>query len=137
MPSPHFLVGHRMTRSTSTAAYWLAVCLAAAFGGGSHCLAVEPASATSMPVHGEMVDADTPASYRLPVVGMFDPPKERLAMRSNEVQPKSSHQSKPNENAIVATSAQSPAALANPATKSELTNQLLPAVQRCYNLAQH
>jgi tetratricopeptide (TPR) repeat protein len=84
-----------------------------------------------------MVDADTPASYRLPVVGIFDPPKERLAMRSHEVQPKSPRQSTPNENAIVATSAQSPAALANPATKSELTNQLLPAVQRGYNLAQH
>ena len=32
---------------------------------------------------------------------------------------------------------QAPAALAYPATKSELTNQLLPAVQRGYNLAQH
>ena len=117
MPSPHFLVGQRMTRSTSTAAYWLAVCLAAAFGGGSHCLAVEPPSGTSMPVQGEMVDADTPASYRLPVVGIFDPPKERLAMRSHEVQPKSPRQSTPNQNAIVPTSAQTPAALANPATK--------------------
>ena len=126
-----------MTRSTSTAAYWLAVCLAAAFGGGSHCLAAEPASSTSMPVRGEMVDADTPAAYRLPVIGIFDPPKERLAMRSDEVQPKSTRQLTANENAIVATSGQAPAALAYPATKSELTNQLLPAVQRGYNLAQH
>ena len=126
-----------MTRSSSTAAYWLAVCLAAAFGGGSHCLAVEPASATSMPVHGEMVDADTPAAYRLPVIGIFDPPKERLAMRSDEVQPKSSRQPKLDENARGTAPAQAPAALAYPATKSELTNQLLPAVQRGYNLAQH
>ena len=60
-----------MNRSLSTAAYWLAVCLAAAFGGNSHCLAAEPAGAASMPVRGEMVDADTPAAYRLPVVGIF------------------------------------------------------------------
>ena len=137
MPTTHFLVGQRMTRSTSTAAYWLAVCLAAAFGGGSHCLAAEPANSTSMPVRGEMVDADTPAAYRLPVIGIFDPPKERLAMQSDEVQPKSTRQLTANENAIVATSGQAPAGLAYPATKSELTNQLLPAVQRGYNLAQH
>src|SRR3954466_16237543 len=104
-----------MTRSTSTAAYWLGVCLAAAFGGGSHCLAVEPAGATSLPVHGEMVDADTPTSYRLPVVGIFDPPKDRLAMRSDEVQPRSSRQPTTNENASATTSGQASPALAFPA----------------------
>jgi tetratricopeptide (TPR) repeat protein len=128
-----------MIRSTSTTAYWLAVCLAAAFGGRSKCLAVEPASAM-LPVRGEMVDADTPAAYRLPVVGIFAPPKDRLAMRSDEVQPKSSGQpiqSLAIENTVGVVPSQAPAALAYPATKSELTNQLLPAVQRGYNLAQH
>jgi hypothetical protein len=87
-----------------------------------------------------MVDADTPAAYRLPVVGIFAPPKDRLAMRSDEVRPKSSGeptQAMTNENAGGAVPSQAPAALAYPATKSELTNQLLPAVQRGYNLAQH
>jgi tetratricopeptide (TPR) repeat protein len=90
----------------------------------------------SLPVRGEMVDADTPASYRLPVVGIFDPPKDRLAMRSDEVQPNSSRQPS-DQNASRTISGQAPAALAYPATKSELTNQLLPVAQRGYNLAQH
>jgi tetratricopeptide (TPR) repeat protein len=137
MPTLHFLVEQRMTRSPSTTAYWLAVCLAAAFGGGSPCVAAEPASTTSLPVHGEMVDADTPASYRLPVIGIFDAPKERLAMRSDEVRPKSSRPPIANEAAPATTAGQAPASLAYPATKSELTSQLLPAVQRGYNLAQH
>jgi tetratricopeptide (TPR) repeat protein len=137
MPSPHFLVEQRMTRSSPTAAYRLAVCLAAAFGGSSHCLAAEAVGATSLPVRGEMIDADTPAAYRLPVAGIFDPPKDRLAMRGDEVQPKSSRQPAANENARGTDPALAPAALAYPATKSELTNQLLPAVQRGYNLAQH
>src|SRR5436189_4614996 len=97
MRLPHFLVEQRMTRSSPTAAYWLAVCLAAAFGGGSQCLAAESASATSLPIRGEVVDADTPAAYRLPVVGIFDPPKDRLAMRSDDVRPKSSRQPAANE----------------------------------------
>src|SRR6478735_962852 len=134
MPTPHFLVEQRMIRSTSTAASWLAVCLAA-LGGYSHCLAVEPASATSIPVRGEMVDADAPAAYRLPVVGIFGPPKDRLAMRSDEVQSKSTRQPAADETASGTASGQAPAALAA-ATKSELTNQLLPAVKRGYNLAQ-
>jgi tetratricopeptide (TPR) repeat protein len=136
-PTLHFLVEQRMTRSSSTTAYWLAVCLAAAFGGGSHGLAAEPASTTSIPVHGAMVDADTPATYRLPVIGIFDPPKERFAMRSDEVRPKSSYPPIANEASPPTTAVQAPAALAYPTTKSELTNQLLPAVQRGYNLAQH
>src|SRR3954447_22535455 len=111
-----------MTRSTSTTAYWLAVCLAAAFGGASPCVAVEPAIPTSMPVQGAMVDADAPATYRLPVIGIFDPPKVRIAMRSDEVQPRSTPPSTANENAIGTSSGQTPASLAYPATKSELTN---------------
>ncbi len=136
MPTPHYLVEQRMIRSTSTAANLLATCLAA-IAGYPHCLAAEPAGATSMPVRGEMVDGDTPAAYRLPVVGIFAPPKDRLAMRSDAVQPKSSRQPTANEIASGAASDQAPAALAYPATKAELTNQLLPAVQRGYNLAQH
>src|SRR6478672_7509405 len=107
-----------MTRSSPTTAYWLVVCLAAAFGGGSHCLAAEPVGATSLSVRGEMVDADTPAAYRLPVLGIFDPPKDRLAMRSDEVQPKSSRKPAANEDARGTDRAQAPAALAYPATKS-------------------
>ncbi len=126
-----------MNRSILTAAYGLPVCFAAALEGNSYCLAAEPAGAESISVRGEMVDADAPAAYRLPVVGIFAPPKDRLAMRSDEVRPTSSHQPTEGENASRSTSGQAPAALAYPATKSELTNQLLPAVQRGYNLAQH
>jgi tetratricopeptide (TPR) repeat protein len=104
-----------------------------------NCLADEPPGATSMPVHGEMVDADVPASYRLPVVGIFDPPKDRLAMRCDEVKTGAvpAPQLADSEAATSSATVQGPAALASPATNAELTHQLLPAVQRGYNLAQH
>jgi tetratricopeptide (TPR) repeat protein len=91
-----------------------------------------------MPVRGEMVDADTPTTYRLPVVGIFDPPKDRLAMRCDEVKTGAgTPRLAVDETVAASASAQAPAALAYPRTKAELTNQLLPAVQRGYNLAQH
>jgi tetratricopeptide (TPR) repeat protein len=126
-----------MNRSFAIAPSKLAVCLAAALGGNAYCLAAEPAGSGPLPVNGAMVDTNTPAAYRLPVVGIFAPPKDRLAMRSDEVNRKSSQPAVSEESASLIVSGQSPAALANPATKSELTNQLLPAVQRGYNLAQH
>jgi tetratricopeptide (TPR) repeat protein len=90
-----------------------------------------------MPVPGEMVDADTPAAYRLPVVGIFAPPTDRLAMRSDAVKPGAgAPRFAVDERASADIAATSPARLAYPA-KSELTHQLLPAVQRGYNLAQH
>jgi tetratricopeptide (TPR) repeat protein len=85
-----------------------------------------------------MVDADTPAAYRLPVVGICDPPKDRLAMRCDEVKSGAgTPRLAADEAATASATSQSPAALVFPPTKSELTTQLLPAVQRGYNLAQH
>ncbi len=125
-----------MNRSSSNAAHWLAVCLTAAFGGGSPCLAADPPGATPTPALGEMVDADVPAAYRLPVVGVTAPPKDRIAMRTDNHFSSVSAQSPAIELATAAAAPPS-AALAYPATKLELTNQLLPAVQRGYSLAQH
>ena len=126
-----------MTRASSTAAFWLTACLAAT-AGQMPCLAAEPRSVTAIPVRGEMVDAEAPAAYRLPVVGIFAPPRDRLAVRSDVVKSGvGTPRIAADERATSTTAATSPAALAYPATKSELTNQLLPAVQRGYNLAQH
>ncbi len=83
-----------------------------------------------------MVDADVPAAYRLPVVGVITPAKDRIAMRTDYRSPSASVQPPAIELATAAAAPPS-AALAYPATKSELTNQLLPAVQRGYSLAQH
>jgi tetratricopeptide (TPR) repeat protein len=85
-----------------------------------------------------MVDGDAPATYRLPVVGIFDPPKDRLAMRSDEVKTGAgTPRLAADEVSAVIPRAQAPGAITHPAMNSELTNQLLPAVQRGYNLAQH
>jgi tetratricopeptide (TPR) repeat protein len=110
--------------------------LAATLAGQPHLSFAEPDAATSVPVRGEMVDADAPATYRLPVVRIFDPPKDRLAMRTDEATPKSRGSSVPNTSPAVA-SPEPTVATAHPAPKSELTTQLLPAVKRGYNLAQH
>ena len=46
------------------------------------CVAAEPNAPLRSPVQGEMVDADAPATYRLPLVGLCDPAEEmRIAMR--------------------------------------------------------
>src|SRR5262245_38773823 len=74
-----------MTRSSRNAANCLTVCLAAALFGQPAWVSAEPNSGNSLPVRGEMVDADTPVTYRLPVVGIFDAPRERVAMRSDLV----------------------------------------------------
>src|SRR5262249_29838203 len=125
--------GQRMTRSSSTAACWAVACLAA-MAGQLCCQAVEPSGTTTMPVRGEMVDADTPAAYRLPVIGIFAPPTDRLAMRSDAVkQAAGIPRIASDVCASAGIAARSPAGLAY-AARSELTNQLLPAVQRGYNL---
>ncbi len=124
-----------MNRPSSNAAFWLVICLTGAFAENSRCRAAEPTDSVTTPVLGEMVDADTPAAYRLPVVGIAAPLKDRIAMRTSEDRPSAAHEDLVNDVSAPLVS-QSPAALAYPATKTELTNQLLPAVQRGYRLAQ-
>lgn len=137
-----------MTRARYTTSCWLAVCLAATCGGYPRQLAAESQYTASLPVRGEMVDPNTPATYRLPVVGIFDPPKDRVALRSDASKqlradtfhPVRSEGSGEAEGEILR-SAQpdtnfAAAALAYPPSTAGLTSQLLPAVQRGYNLAQ-
>lgn len=90
-----------------------------------------------MPVRGEMVDADAPTAYRLPVVGIFDPPQVRVAMRDQVVKSAAATTRLAEDGSgPITAGSQSSAAIAYPPTTAELTNQLLPAVQRGYNLAQ-
>ncbi|HEX5472228.1 MAG TPA: hypothetical protein VFW73_10090 [Lacipirellulaceae bacterium] len=124
-----------MTGSSCTAAIWLAACLAVAISSLS-CFGTEPKNDTTLPVRGEMVDADTPATYRLPIVGTSDPASVRVAMRSDVVQRTVSSTTSAEQPACTVVSQQSSAALAYPETTTELASQLLPAVQRGYNLAE-
>jgi tetratricopeptide (TPR) repeat protein len=137
-----------MIRSSLNSAYRLAACLTAALVCHPVPALAEPQSAVSLPVRGEMVDGDAPVTYRLPVVGIFDPPKNRVAMRSDVVKPAPADVDQPEQGDAAAPvadenlgSAQketmvTPAAHVYPPTTAELTTQLLPAVQRGYNLAQ-
>lgn len=126
-----------MIRLSSSVAVLLALCVAIALASHSRCRAAEAAVGASVPVFGEVVDADAPATYRLPVVGIFDPPKDRVAMRTDERAPKTADRVIPEAKTGAAPIGQPAAALASAPTNPELTNQLLPAVQRGYNLAQH
>ena len=89
-----------------------------------------------MPVRGEVVDADAPAAYRLPLIGLCDPAEEHIALRSDP-RPRSARTI---ESTIANTSESNPAVLttgmAFPSTSAGLSAQLLPAVQRGYTLAQ-
>jgi tetratricopeptide (TPR) repeat protein len=134
-----------MTCSRHIAPQWLAACMAAVCVLSSHRAMAEPPSEAWQPALGAAVDPDAPTTYRLPVVGIFDPPQERIAMRTNAAKPgaaatchpdrsegPSTRQSEILHSAQNDTNATSP----YPPTTAELTNQLLPAVQRGYNLAQ-
>jgi tetratricopeptide (TPR) repeat protein len=102
---------------------WLAVCLAATTVGVPHCLATEPAAdSTSLPVQGEAV-GDVPVTYRLPLIGLCDPADEARVTGQAVEQP------------VVQKPLVSAATLPYPANTAGLTTQLLPAVQRGYNLA--
>jgi tetratricopeptide (TPR) repeat protein len=74
---------------------------------------------------GTMVDTDAPATYRLPLIGLCDPADEARIARGTGPAADSA-----------AGKPATAASLAVPATSSGLTAQLLPAVQRGYNLAQ-
>jgi len=118
-----------MNRFSGTAAYWLAVGIAVTVVGNPQSAVAEPDRATSVPFRGEMVDTNEPAAYRLPVVGAVSRPSDRIALKSQAVE---SGAATPR-----LAGAESRAALAYPPTTVELTSQLLPAVQRGYNLVQH
>jgi tetratricopeptide (TPR) repeat protein len=127
-----------MNRIFYTATYWLAGCLATTAFGPMRSATAEPATGHSIAVRGEMVDANTPATYRLPAVGMFDPPQMRVAMRDrvSKSQTETLAPRLAEDGSGPIAGLQTSAAIAYPPTTAELTNQLLPVVQRGYNLAQ-
>ena len=125
-----------MAQSSRIAACWLAACLAATVAGNRYVIAVEPNGTTGVPFSGEMVDPNLPVTYRLPAVGIFDPPQDRLAMRSDVVKQKPIAHDTADQTASADAAAAAPASLATPPTTKELTAQLLPAVHRGYDLAQ-
>jgi tetratricopeptide (TPR) repeat protein len=107
-----------MHRPWSNTRRWLAACLAATAVSG-------PAPVFAVPVQGEMMTEDTPTTYRLPLIGLCDPADEaRITGRRATA-------TMPSTTDTVASSAPLPFH-----TGSSLTAQLLPAVQRGYNLAQ-
>ena len=116
-----------MIRPWCIARCWLTVCLVAATVVDARCVAAETVGAP-LAIRGEMVDADTPATYRLPLVGLCDPADEvRIALRGGGAKP---------QVAGTTAVASSACTLAIPPNTGGLTAQLLPAVQRGYNLAQ-
>lgn len=105
----------------------LEVCLAAAIGSGSASFAAAQASVQSEGVAGVVVEDAGPATYRLPRVEANKRTDGiRVALRGVVA----SRTDSATESAATA------ASLAIPPTSSELTAQLLPAVQRGHNLAQ-
>jgi tetratricopeptide (TPR) repeat protein len=128
-----------MIRPWSNARYWLAASIAAALCADMRAIAAEPTTA-ALQVQGEAVDADAPTAYRLPLIGICDPADEQSVVRTGALPSPSTIEApdtavKPQ--AEVETSAENSAArLAFPATSPGRTAQLLPAVQRGYNLAQ-
>jgi tetratricopeptide (TPR) repeat protein len=126
-----------MIRRWSTTRYWLAASLAGALFGDARTIVAKPTPAA--PVQGEAVDADAPTAYRLPLIGLCDPADEQSVVQTGAlpclptVQAPIASNSAPAAESIASPSA---ATLALPATSSGLTTQLLPAVQRGYNLAQ-
>lgn len=113
---------------------WLAACVAAAAVGGVQPLrAMPPDVVVSQPaVQGELITGDTPTPYRLPLVGLCDPEAEA---RITEKGLATAAPTDAATNTHVTTKS-GRAALAYPSTSGGLTTQLLPAVQRGYNLAQ-
>ena len=64
-----------MTCSRCTARCLLTVCLAAATVDSARPVDAETKSA-SLPVQGERIEGDAPATYRLPLIGLCDPADE-------------------------------------------------------------
>lgn len=125
-----------MTRPWCNARRLLAVCLVAALVGNCGHVVAENAGGPSFPVHGEMVDPDAPAAYRLPLIGICDPAEERIALRTDaSATPTTVASSGSNVNVQPAAASLPTTATIVPAS-AELTSQLLPAVQRGHNLAQ-
>jgi tetratricopeptide (TPR) repeat protein len=83
-----------------------------------------------------MVDTDTPTTYRLPTISGSDQTQWRVALRSNAVQQTTTPAVPKDRQVKVVTPETSSAAFAYAPTMAELTSQLLPAVQRGYNLAE-
>ncbi len=131
-----------MTQPWSNTRRWLAACLAATSFAAAPCVAAEPGSSNSLPVRGETVTGDAPAAYRLPLIGLCDPADEARITGNAVAADTYRVAAKPQAaNATIATApavstAASAATLPFPSNTAGLTAQLLPAVQRGYNLAQ-
>ena len=74
--------GRPMNRPWSNARYWLAASLAAALCADARAVAAEPTMAAALQVQGEMVDADAPTAYRLPLIGLCDPADEQAVVQT-------------------------------------------------------
>jgi tetratricopeptide (TPR) repeat protein len=104
----------------------------ALFGSAQHAVGEQPGNV--IPVNGEAIEGDAPATYRLPLIGFCDPAEEHLVTGvPRAVAPLFEAVAEQPE---VAAPPTSPTGLAFPANSNELTKQLLPAAQRGYNLAQ-
>lgn len=112
---------------------WLTMPLAAALFVSAHQATAEQPSGV-IPVRGEIVEGDAPTTYRLPLIGLCDPAEEHLVTGA----PAATTPPFPTPALQMEDEAPraAPTALAFPANSNELTKQLLPAVQRGYNLAQ-
>src|SRR5262249_12101401 len=133
------IVDQEMTCFRNSAAYWAAACVAATCVLSSHRAMAEPPSEPWHPVHDETVDPDVPATYRLPAVGIFEPPQHRVASRTDAASTEPGHSTGPAEPMPgLAAEKAAPSSSPSPylATSAEMTSQLLPAVQRGYDLAQ-
>ena len=114
-----------MNQPWSNTRRWLAACLAAASVGAVHPLAAESLSPTSFPISGEMVGDDAPTAYRLPLIGLCDPADEPRITGTEAPPAAPAPVTPPARTAVLPFAPNSTA----------LTTQLLPAVQRGYNLA--
>jgi tetratricopeptide (TPR) repeat protein len=125
---------------------WLAVCLAAASVSVVHPLAAESTGSdgSALPVSGENIEGDAPTPYRLPLVGLCEPEDEAritgeptTAAVPGTVTPAEAKAAAPVVAARIAAKPRAAfAPVPFPANTAGLTAQLLPAVQRGFNLAQ-
>jgi tetratricopeptide (TPR) repeat protein len=127
-----------MRRDWFKAHCFLSACVLASLGGPVVVLGEE--GGQTLPVHGEAVDTDAPTAYRLPLIGFCDPADEAAVTGQSRVPAggvAKSGLTKPQSEGKRSAEESAPAAtMAIPPTHDGLAAQLLPAVQRGYNLAQ-
>jgi tetratricopeptide (TPR) repeat protein len=125
-----------MRRDWFKARCFLSACVLASLGGPA--VVLGETEGQTLAVQGEAVDADAPTAYRLPLIGFCDPADEPAVMGQGGAVAKVAL-AKPQVDAKPQTEESAPtsaATMAIPPTSSGLAAQLLPAVQRGYDLAQ-